>query len=369
VTATLTDFIQIINDPFESFSQTLSAFAKNKFDFVLCLASTATSDVAGISAAGATPGLRRLTPAVDAEALVLGHGLSLAQIPVSPWGIVSPVVITRACLAQMEIQANVVDCGAFVAPQMPHHSAGSTAGACVSSGQALPLNAVHDLFEKGKEFGQRVCAQEKTIVIAECVPGGTSSALAVLSALGFDVRRSLSSSIPDSNHDARWALAEKGLAIANKQCRLFNGLSIAAAVGDPMQPFVAGMVFGAQPGGAIMLAGGSQMLAVYALAARIALDLDLPFDPGATVVMTTKWVALDKTAALGKLSREIGAPFAASCPDFLQSRHPGLRAYEQGHVKEGVGAGAAMALWSLGGRSHGLMQAIDECYDQMLLGQ
>ena len=367
MTATLTDFIQIINDPFKSCAQTLQAFATDKFDFVLCLAGSHTSDVDGISAAGATPQLRRLTPAVDAEALVLGRTKSFAGIPVSPLGIVSPVVITRACLSGMQISPDLVDCGTFVAPQVAHKRVGITPAACVSSGQALPFDVVRDLFEQGQEFGATISASRKGVVIAECVPGGTSSALSLLTALGFDVRRALSSSIPNSNHDARWALAKQGLDIAQAQSRLGNGLSMAAAVGDPMQPFVAGMMLACQTNGQpVMLAGGSQMLAVYALACRVALDEKLPFSGATTVIVTTKWVALDKTAALPKLSQEIGAPLAASCPDFLKSRHAGLRAYEQGNVKEGVGAGAAMALWSLRMGADDLMQVIDACYEEMV---
>jgi uncharacterized protein (TIGR00303 family) len=378
VNALSTSIIQCVNDPHGVLPKLFAQFQAEPFQFVLCLGATETSDVEGISAAGATANLRRLTAAVDAEALLTGKTFSAPQLPVSPIGIVSPVVITRACLQRINIEPTVVDCGTFIAPMVAHEKLGNGPSKCVSTGSAMSPDTVQALFQSGIRTGDKLAIDGKPIVLAECVPGGTTTALAVLTALGRNVRQSLSSSLPQCNHDARWSLAQQGLEIARRDGRLNSALSIIAAVGDPMQPFAAGVVLGAQgvrgvlpqnptpaPQTAqvpIILAGGSQMLAVYDLVAAISREESLPFDKGTTAVVTTKWVAFDTGAKLSELSAEIGAPFAAACPDFTKSRHPGLRAYEQGNVKEGVGAGASMLLWSLRYGAKGLMDAIDRCY-------
>ncbi len=336
--------------------------------FYLCLGSTSISDLEGISAAGSTPELRRLTPAADAEALVLGETKSLEKLPVSPIGVVSPVVITRACLQLADILPQVVNCGAFVPPRIPHLRAGDRPADSVSSGKAMPLNTVSALFAKGFDFGIEQSLDGRTMIISECVPGGTTTALGVLLALGYDAQNSLSGSIPTCNHVMRLGLVEEGLKQAGLLGRLANPLEILAAVGDPMQPFALGMALAACRKSSVILAGGSQMLAVYALCAALAPQYDIEIANAKIGVITTKWVAFDRYARIADLSKQIGAPLCASYPDFLLSRHTGLQAYEAGNVKEGVGAGAAMALayQILKGDRDLLMRKIDQSYDDMV---
>ena len=57
---------------------------------------------------------------------------------------------------------------------------------------------------------------------------------------------------------------------------------------------------------------------------------------------TTRWIMTDKTADLkGIITQIADIPILAADLDFSQSRFEGLRAYEAGVVKEGVGAGGA----------------------------
>jgi len=58
-------------------------------------------------------------------------------------------------------------------------------------------------------------------------------------------------------------------------------------------------------------------------------------------------VARDTTADTAALAQLLGAPYVASGLSLSKSQHSGLRAYEEGHVKEGVGAGAALLLASV----------------------
>jgi uncharacterized protein (TIGR00303 family) len=227
---------------------------------------------------------------------------------------------------------------------------------------------VIELFNRGFDFGIKEAARKKTIAIAECVPGGTTTALAVLVGLGYEANNSMSSSVPNCNHDARWNLVEQGLKIARIESGHSKPFEILAAVGDPMQPFVLGMALAACQTVSVILAGGSQMLAVYALCKALSPDYAIEISKARIGVVTTKWVAFDQNAGLVALSAQIGAPFAASCPNFWLSRHVGLQAYEQGHVKEGIGAGAAMALAYLafGKNSSLLISKIDQSYDSMV---
>jgi len=135
-----------------------------------------------------------------------------------------------------------------------------------------------------------------------------------------------------------------------------------------MQAFVAGVAVIAASRRPVILAGGSQMLAVYTLINRICKNEGIEASKLELAVITTKWVAYDKSAKMTELSRLVDAPFGAACPEFTQSRHPGLRLYEEGHVKEGTGAGASMAMAHLVGGASGaeIMHAIDKSYDEMV---
>jgi uncharacterized protein (TIGR00303 family) len=347
-------------------------FAVDKTAFLLCLGSTETSDIEGISAAGATPEARRLTPAIDAEALVSGRTFSSGSIPVSPIGIVSPVVITRACLTKLNIAPRIFDCGSFVSPQnIECRIVGQTPAAAVSTGSALTLLAVENLFSEGKKVGEQLAQEFDLVVISECVPGGTTTALGVLKLLGHEADRLLSSSLPISGHDARLELVNTGIARAIANGLLLDPLAAIAAVGDPMQPFAAGLAIGAAKK-SVLLAGGSQMLAVYAIVDRLlkrsyAAAASADTDASRICVATTKWVAFDPSANCTRLAELIGAPLVAACPDFKLSKHRGLQAYEEGNVKEGVGAGGALTLaFQAGFTESEIVEAIDATYSEMV---
>jgi NaMN:DMB phosphoribosyltransferase len=155
--------------------------------FVLCLGGTETSDVPGLSAAGKTPELRRLTPAADAECLILGRVVSVPEVPKSPAGVIAPVVITRACSRLLGWDITVVDCGTFRPPAIDKIQAGTATARCLSSGDALSRESVLRLFEQGLAFGNGIGPEFDYLILGECVPGGTTTALAVLTACGFGV--------------------------------------------------------------------------------------------------------------------------------------------------------------------------------------
>lgn len=337
--------------------------------FALCVGSTECSDVDGISAAGADGPARRLTPAVDAEALVSGRTSTAAKIPVSPTGIASPVVLSRAALSLLDCDIEVFDCGCFVSPQVNHVKAGGHPAAPVATGAALPEQTVRLLFEAGRRRGSQLSRDHAFLFIAECVPAGTTTALAVLSAMGHACHNFASCSMPHSINDFRWQMVQEGLAKIQHSVEdlLRDPLLAIAAVGDPMQAFAAGLAFGASEHVPVVLSGGTQMLAVWSVLRQLLAAESIERAPDAVAVITTRWVAFDKNANVKSIAQLVDAPFAASSFTLSQSRHGGLRAYEEGNVKEGVGAGALLTAALLAGTAEdALLSLIDDTYADML---
>ena len=122
-------FVQTINDPFGQSERLFDLLSRGKGVFTFCLASTETSEIEGISAAGATAASRRLTPSIDADVLTFGRPREGELIPVSPIGIVSPVVISLTCLQLMKVEPIVVDCGTFRSPLKSNLTAGNARSA------------------------------------------------------------------------------------------------------------------------------------------------------------------------------------------------------------------------------------------------
>lgn len=337
---------------------------------LLLLASTDTAAVEGISAAGATAASRRLTAAADAELLVLGPGGQRPHgLPPLPAGL-SPALISHVVLRQLGLlpRLMVVDLGCAIAPAVPHlrlpdpESAGPAS--CLSSGGALPLARVQALLARGRCWGQR-WPPEQPLLLAECVPGGTSTALAVL--LGLDVAADglVGGSLLLPVHALKADLARRGLAAAGLGGRpattgneAGRAQAVLAAVGDPMQALAAGLCLAmAKRRLPVVLAGGSQMAAVLALALALSPAAERPRIAAGAALATTAWVAAEPSSDLALLLQRIAArwqqeplAFAAGLR-FSSCRSPRLQAFEQGYVKEGVGAGGLAALWELSGRT------------------
>jgi uncharacterized protein (TIGR00303 family) len=333
--------------------------------FVCCLGFTATALVPGISAAGATPEARRWTAIADAEVLLTGFS---SRLPTAPDGYPSPVVISQAICQALNIPVLVCDCGlpesvpgaVAIQTQAPAETA-----ACLSSGHALSPATVDHLWRAGWSWGETLGSSEPYLAIGECVAGGTTTASAVLTALGLSVSGMVNSSHPVCNHTQKQALVQQGLAHLAPTA---DALAIAAAVGDPMQPFVTGLALSASRYIPVLMAGGTQMLAVYALMQRLAQERAIAWEPSRVVVGTTRWVAEDPTGNTVGLAQLLApVPLIATPLSFSASRFVQLQAYERGFVKEGVGAGGlaiAASLYAGWGQDR-MLSAIESCYDRL----
>lgn len=306
--------------------------------YVCVLGFTETGLIPGISAAGATPDSRKYTAIADAEFLVQGpaHPARYSLPPLHQGA--SPVFITRAVVSGQDIPVWLFDAGLPVAPAVNAIDLGGQPARCLSTGAAQTREAVKQLFQQGVHWGTTLAEQTQDgyLIVSECVVGGTTTALAVLAGLGFKAQGKVNSSHSVCNHDQKWQLVCQGLA----DVRETDPWRVLAAVGDPMQAVVAGLLLSASQHCGVLLAGGTQMLAVYALARAIAHQDNLAWNPSQVVAGTTRWVAEDPTGDTVGLAREIGTvPLLATQLSFASSHYPQLRAYEDGFVKEGVGAG------------------------------
>lgn len=335
--------------------------------FACVLGFTETGLIPGISAAGRTPEDRKYTACADAEFLYYGPEHK-ARYPLPPLAAgASPVLISRAVFESLKTPVYLFNAGLPQSPAVPVIDLGGAPAKCLSGGAAMEITTVHHLFEQGLLWGERLAAniQQGYLIIGECVVGGTTTALAILTALGVDAAGKVNSSHPVCNHAQKWALVQSGLEkmrgsrgqgaggenFTLSSSSSVNPLQLVAAVGDPMQVVVAGMAIAASRSCGVMLAGGTQMLAVYALMNAIAQTYALSWLPEEVVVGTTRWVAEDPTGATVDLALNLGKdtltksgrtpPLLATRLSFADSRYPQLRAYEQGFVKEGMGAGAA----------------------------
>ncbi len=310
--------------------------------FACILGFTATGLIPGISAAGATPQAREFTAIADAEFLATG-GRSQPIYPLPHLvGGISPVVITRAVVESLDIPTYLFNAGLLHPPSVNTIDLGGAAANCVTSGQAMTVERVKQLLQQGLEWGEKLASTTDYLIIGECVVGGTTTALSVLTGLGIEAKGMVNSSHPNCNHAQKWSIVETGLKQAGlwEHLGMVDPLILVAAVGDPMQIVAGGMAIAASRKVGVLLAGGTQMLAVYALIVALSQKLNLPTNLEEIVVGTTRWVAEDSTGNTIKLAKNIGGvSLLATGLSFTTSKYSGFRIYEQGYVKEGVGAG------------------------------
>jgi uncharacterized protein (TIGR00303 family) len=305
--------------------------------FTCVIGVTETAKIQGISAAGKQPELTDYTPPADVELLLKGRCKCIHGVPVTPEGVPTPALITYSALKLESIEAVVASGGLRIKPQVPFIDFGGKAGRDVRTGKAV--DNAEDVIRKAEVAGERLAEKADYLVVGESIPGGTTTALAVLLAMGVDARGKVSSSMPRNPHKLKISTAEAGLKAAGiRYGSLANDpVKAISCVGDPMLPAFAGLVLGTARKIPVLMAGGTQMGA--ALAIIMALDKDLL---GNLAISTTRWVIEDSTSDLKGIIEQVAkVPILAANLDFSQSRFEGLRAYEKGMVKEGVGAGGA----------------------------
>jgi uncharacterized protein (TIGR00303 family) len=316
--------------------------------FLCVIASTLTSRIPGITGAGASPELTDYTPAADVELIIHGEPQCLPEIPqtlVEGQAAPTPAVITKAALENANIPFLVVDAGSAIKPNIPYVNINENQGQNILTGKAV--ENPEEIFNKGKILGETLSRLTEHLVIGESTPAGTTTALGVLEAMGYDAWGKVSGSTPENPHLLKRETVEKGLQAADLLDKIpLDPFKAVEVVGDPMIPAVAGITAGSSV--PVTLAGGTQMTAVCAFLKEVLTDYT--FDD--VSIATTIFVARDETSDINYIAKQI-APiniFAVD-PGFGKSSNPGLRNYVKGAVKEGVGAGGAMLAANLKGVS------------------
>lgn len=336
--------------------------------FALVISYTYTSLIPGITAAGQNEDLIKYTSPADAEYLTYGHCKCLDSVPVTPDGMPTPAIITKTALDLSNMPFLIVNAGAMVKPQVPYISFDMNPGNDIRTGHAVDESYVKKGLKYGEAFGREMAKLSKMVVIGESIPGGTTTALGVLVALGIDAWSKVSSSLTKNPHTLKNRVVEEGMAKAGIPFGCFKNdpVRAIAAVGDPMIPVVTGLACGISGSGSnVMLAGGTQMTAVIAVISAMNRAL------GNICIGTTCYVANDPLSDIQGIANEICSDFPICAVDlhFDDSERPGLSAFANGFVKDGAGAGGVSILAMLKSRGSltgtSILRSIETEYDKL----
>jgi uncharacterized protein (TIGR00303 family) len=301
-----------------------------KFVFSLVISYTATCEIPGITVAGANPDLLKFTAAADAEFLHYGYCKSIDAIPMTPDGKPTPALLTKTALEAASIPSFVVNAGSMVIPKLPCLEIGLEPGKNIAQEPGLDQNSVKKAVEYGRIVGRSLGSSTDCLIIGESIPGGTTTALAVMT--GFGIQATVSSSMPENPI----MLKKQTVQSALKRLESKDPYDIISQLGDPMIPTVAGILGTASESTNVILAGGTQMAAVLAFAKHIG------FNETNTALGTTSYIINDNMANLVELIKQISdIPILVAKLKLGESKISGLRSYAEGFVKEGAGAGGA----------------------------
>ncbi len=302
--------------------------------FLLVAGSTETAAIPGLSAAGADPDLRAHTPAADAEILAYGQPVRAPVVPVSPTGCPTPASVTRAVRETLGFDVTVVDGGLAKPTAAGTVTVGARPGGDIRD--ADPVATAPGAYAAARQFGRKL--PEDELFVAESVPGGTTTAMGVLRALGEPA--AVSSSLPENPLEQKRAVVSEGLDASGLEPGSAAGRPKRAVrrMGDPVLATAAGVARGAlETDTAVTLAGGTQMLAVAALLRHDEVDSQLN-------LATTSYVTADDSADLVATADTLDVGVTTTDPGFDGTDHPGMKRFAAGEAKEGVGMGGALEL-------------------------
>ncbi len=334
----------------------IDSVKSGRFLFSFVISYTETSEIPGITFAGADKDSIQYTPPADAEYLHYGYCKTIDKIPMTPDGKPTPGLLTKTALESASISHLTINAGSKITPKLPFIESGLPFGKNISVEDAMNDTIVSHAVEYGQILGRSLASLTDCLMIGECIPGGTTTALALLKALDFNAK--VSSSIPDNPVELKNKIVTSALERVDSE----HPYSIVAKIGDPMIPFVAGMLSSASSVSKVMLAGGTQMAAVLAFASKIG------FNEENTAIGTTSYITNDKTANFKELVHEIAdIPIISVDPGMKNSKFSGLKAFSEGFAKEGVGAGGSIvsSMLKTGNRSETFLSLAEKEYQRL----
>jgi len=309
--------------------------------FLLVLSNSEIATVPGITGAGSSQKHIQYTPAADAEIVSHGKLKTIKIMSDAPSGAATPAVLTRAGLNLSQSAHLLINSGLQIVPGVPYFDLRVKCGSDIRLRPGVPdAQTIRDASRK-----LAGCCDCDLAVIGETIPGGTTTALCVLKALGYSANVSSSfATNPTALKENVVRKAMQGASISPGSLQR-DPMRAVKLFGDPMMPCVVGLTEGfLNSGKEVVLAGGTQMGAVAAVLKGLNVTDGL-------VLATTKYVFDDTSARFIELIEALEIDAFSAYPDFTKSSLSALQKYEQGEVKEGVGAGGAMALTCLAGFS------------------
>lgn len=338
----------------------INSVAKKDFLFSFVLSYTKTCEIPGITFAGANPDSIKFTPPADAEFLHYGYCKCIDKIPMTPDGKPSPAILTKVALESASISHVVINAGSEVAPNLPYIHTSLNCGRNITQESAMDPESLLRAIDYGRIIGRTLASLTDCLVIGESIPGGTTTALAVMRGLGIDAK--VSSSIPKNPVELKNRVVEN--ALRNLESR--DPYSVVTKVGDPMIPVVAGMISSASEITRVLLAGGTQMAAVLSFGKSIG------FNSTNMAIGTTSYIINDNTSNFLEIIKQIlDVPVLSVDPKLKSSKIDGLRAFSEGFAKEGVGAGGNIisAMLKTGIDSQRLLDLTEREYERIFTSQ
>jgi uncharacterized protein (TIGR00303 family) len=337
----------------------LESLKKRQFLFSLVISYTDTCTIPGITVAGKNPALLQYTPPADAEFLNFGYCKCINVIPMTPDGKPTPALLTKTALESASIPNIVINAGSKVSPRLPYFETGLAYGKNIATEPAMSLDSVTHAVECGRMMGRSLGSTTDCLVIGESIPGGTTTAQAVLTSLGIDGQ--VSSSMPENPTSLKADIAN----LVARRNNSRNPFDVMANAGDPMIATVAGIISAASTQTKVILAGGTQMAAVLAMSKQMG------YNKENIALATTSYVINDKTANLVETIDMIDQiPIFSVGLALKDSKIDGLRAFAEGFVKEGVGAGGSSlaAMLKVGTDSERLLEMAERQYAELFHG-
>ncbi len=335
--------------------------------FTCTVASTMTSSIPGVSDAGDTPELTLYTGAADAELLVNGKTTCIKGVPINPGGIPTPATLTKAALDLSGMQLFIINGGCYVEPDIPYLYLGGKCGQKITTAHAV--ENVRTIYEKGIRLGEQLAKDNGFVIISESCAGGTTTALAVMTAMGVLKENLVSSSSPKNPKELKSKLVKEALDTAGLSPGDLadDPLKAIELFGDPMMPANVGILCGAAKHVPVIVGGGTQLAAVMAAAVKLHPEIVGNFMQG-----TTRWLMNDPNSSMKKIMDCISdrIPILYVNVDYTDSPYEGLQAYEWGYIKEGTGCGGSSvgAIISSAGKitAKDLQEKVHEIYEDIM---
>ena len=243
--------------------------------------------------------------------------------------------------------------------------------ACLSTGRAMPPERVERLWRQGMHLGARL---QRPVLLTECVPGGTTTAQAALTALGIAAGSLISGSAQRPPQTLKRSLVAQGLRRADLPKRpspslcwrlseIPSRLLQRACWWPPGSRFSWGVVVRWWLSWPWLLRPWSKRNGRPSVSA-----LCSERRHGWRMNSSGPSASLPWAGLLDRVGQHFGVSLCglASGVRFPHSRHRVLRDYERGYVKEGVGAGALLLLAQLQGHpSAALVEACERVVDRL----